>query len=343
MNGWLRLWHDMPTDPKWRTIARVSGQSISTVQAIYLQILVNASENSSVTQSDAGVTQCDMTKRGVTFGLCAEDIASCLDLETEDVECVFAAMQGRVMDGDRVKGWEKRQPIREDNSAERTRRYRENKREERKGVTQSDAGVTQCDAPDTDTDTDIDTDTTTTPPTPLQGDGAAEEQPKTMCPHQQIIAAYHEELPSCPEVIVWSKANIKNLAARWKEDVTRQDLQWWRHLFRSVAESDFLMGRTSRDGPFVFSLGWFAKADNFAKVLNGNYKNRKQNHEGNGGYPVARTVRDAQAIARDQESKRLLEKKLKEREAKNGVGAGGDSTRRPIDAQQKGRQGLIGQ
>ena len=24
-NAWLRLWHDMPNDPKWRTIARVTG------------------------------------------------------------------------------------------------------------------------------------------------------------------------------------------------------------------------------------------------------------------------------------------------------------------------------
>ncbi|EOP2197647.1 hypothetical protein QSF09_003200, partial [Escherichia coli] len=24
-NAWLRLWHDMPNDPKWRTISRVSG------------------------------------------------------------------------------------------------------------------------------------------------------------------------------------------------------------------------------------------------------------------------------------------------------------------------------
>ena len=23
-NSWLRLWHDMPNDPKWRTIARKS-------------------------------------------------------------------------------------------------------------------------------------------------------------------------------------------------------------------------------------------------------------------------------------------------------------------------------
>ncbi len=29
MASWLRLWHDMPTDPKWRVIAKRSGQSIS--------------------------------------------------------------------------------------------------------------------------------------------------------------------------------------------------------------------------------------------------------------------------------------------------------------------------
>ncbi|WP_252355071.1 hypothetical protein, partial [Escherichia coli] len=25
-NAWLRLWHDMPNDPKWRTQNRVAGQ-----------------------------------------------------------------------------------------------------------------------------------------------------------------------------------------------------------------------------------------------------------------------------------------------------------------------------
>ncbi|EEY1988416.1 phage replisome organizer, partial [Escherichia coli] len=38
-NAWLRLWHDMPNDPKWRTIARVSGQPIATVMAVYIHLL----------------------------------------------------------------------------------------------------------------------------------------------------------------------------------------------------------------------------------------------------------------------------------------------------------------
>lgn len=97
-NQWLRLWHDMPTDPKWRTIARLSGQPISLVQAIYLHLLVEASRN--VTRGHAAVT--------------AEDLASALDVTDEQVEAVLQAMQGRVLDGDYITGWEKRQPKRED-------------------------------------------------------------------------------------------------------------------------------------------------------------------------------------------------------------------------------------
>lgn len=95
---WLRLWHDMPNDPKWRTIARVSAQPIALVQAMYVHLLVDASRN--VTRGHVTVTK--------------EDIASALDVTDEQVESVFEAMQGRVLDGDYVTGWSKRQPKRED-------------------------------------------------------------------------------------------------------------------------------------------------------------------------------------------------------------------------------------
>ena len=97
-NEWLRLWHDMPTDPKWRTISRASGQPIATVQATYLHLLVDASRN--VTRGHVNVTQ--------------EDLASALDVTDECIKAVIDAMQGRVLDGDRLTGWELRQPKRED-------------------------------------------------------------------------------------------------------------------------------------------------------------------------------------------------------------------------------------
>lgn len=101
-NQWLRLWHDMPTDPKWRTIARHSKQSISVVQAVWVQLLVSASQNES---------------RG-TFSILAEDIASALNEDEEVVEAVISAMQGRVVDGNRLTGWERRQPLKEEGGSE---------------------------------------------------------------------------------------------------------------------------------------------------------------------------------------------------------------------------------
>jgi len=162
-HSWLRLWHDMPNDPKWRTIAKKSGQNIGNVIAVYLHVLVNASTNDE-TQSNAGVTQSNAAKRGVTNNLDPEDVASSLDLEVEQVLSILSAMQGKVLDGDIVTGWAKRQPKREDDSAARVKAFREKQRAEKNqadreikvGVTHSNAGVTQRNAPDKDKDKDKD-------------------------------------------------------------------------------------------------------------------------------------------------------------------------------------------
>ena len=114
---WLRLWTDMPNDPKWRTISKVSKQSIASVIAVYLHIIVSAS---------------NATERGRTHDVCNEDVANALDLECEQVDAIVNAMQGRVLDGDQVSGWDKRQPGREDGSAERAKEWREAKKQANK-------------------------------------------------------------------------------------------------------------------------------------------------------------------------------------------------------------------
>ena len=116
---WLRLWTDMPNDPKWRTIARVSKQSIPAVIAVFIHLLVSAS---------------NATERGRTQNVCSEDIASALDLECEQVDAIMAAMQGRVLDGDHVSAWEKRQVFREDGAAERAKAWRETKKQQKNTV-----------------------------------------------------------------------------------------------------------------------------------------------------------------------------------------------------------------
>ncbi|EPP8258558.1 hypothetical protein ACUVG5_004564 [Escherichia coli] len=165
-NAWLRLWHDMPNDPKWRTIARVSGQPIATVMAVYIHLLVSASRN--VTRGHIDVT--------------TEDLASALDVTEEVIDSILQTMQGRVLDGDLITGWEKRQVLKEDNGnisqtakspAERKRaqRERERKREQNgdchgasRNVTHMSRRVTTDKDTDRDTDKDLKTDPPLNPP-----------------------------------------------------------------------------------------------------------------------------------------------------------------------------------
>jgi hypothetical protein len=96
------------------------------------------------------------------------------------------------------------------------------------------------------------------------------------CPHQEIIALYHEILPTCPRVRDWTPTRAKQLRARWNEDPARQNLDWWSRFFTYIRESDFLMGRTVTLGrePFIASLAWITKSANFTKIREGNYENR---------------------------------------------------------------------
>ncbi|MCB2251810.1 hypothetical protein KTQ74_07890 [Pseudomonas chlororaphis] len=84
---------------------------------MYLHLLVDASRN--VTRGHVTVTK--------------EDIASALDVTDEQVESIFSAMQGRVLDGDSVTGWCKRQPKREDsgNAESGAKSAAQRKREQR--------------------------------------------------------------------------------------------------------------------------------------------------------------------------------------------------------------------
>lgn len=147
---WFRLWHDMPNDPKWRTVARTSGQPISLVLSVALHLMVDASRN--VTRGHVTVT--------------AEDVASALDVTDEAIEAIFKAMQGRVLDGDRLSGWEKRQPKREDagnpdtgakSAAERKQAQREREKKAREAAGNGDGhGASRDVTLDTDKDTDKD-------------------------------------------------------------------------------------------------------------------------------------------------------------------------------------------
>ncbi|QHG42512.1 primosomal protein I [Escherichia coli] len=147
-------------------MARVSGQPIATVMAVYIHLLVSASRN---------VTTCHGVSLRGHIDVTTEDLASALDVTEDVIDSILHAMQGRVLDGDLISGWEKRQVLKEDNGnvsqtakspAERKRAQREREKlrkhnadchDESRRVTHLSRQVT------TDKDTDKDTDTELNP------------------------------------------------------------------------------------------------------------------------------------------------------------------------------------
>lgn len=137
MSSWVRLWHDMPTDPKWRVVARKSGQPLPCVIAVFTMMLTNAGGNAD--------------ERGCLMGWDDEDAAAALDIDALTVAAIRDAMQGKVLEGERLTGWERRQPKREDAGVGlRVARHRETKANAVK------RDVTQCNAPDADADAEVD-------------------------------------------------------------------------------------------------------------------------------------------------------------------------------------------
>lgn len=125
---WVRLWHDMPNDPKWRLIARKSGCSIPEVISVYLHMLVNASESE---------------PRGELTGWDDELVGIALDIDPDSVTAIRYAMEDRVINNDVLTGWDKRQPKRNDDSTDRVRKHRQKKKRDESGTCNDSEGVSE--------------------------------------------------------------------------------------------------------------------------------------------------------------------------------------------------------
>lgn len=105
---WLRLYHDAINDPKWRLVALDSGQPLSAVLAVWMSMLINASQSA---------------ERGTLEGWDDRVAGAAIDLRADAVRCIREAMQGLTLDGFRLTGWEKRQRA-SDDIAGRVQRHR---------------------------------------------------------------------------------------------------------------------------------------------------------------------------------------------------------------------------
>ncbi|MGB8414977.1 hypothetical protein [Paraburkholderia sp.] len=266
---WFRWWHGTLTDPKFKWVARKSGCQFTAVITLWAALLERAS---SVTDGDASVTRGDVTG----FDCDAHD--ALFDVDDGTCARIYDALVTKgLIDGGRIVNWGKRQPKREDSSAERTRAYRARQKAD-PDVAHGDASVTRGD--DKRREEEIRGELTHTNTNVLVVDSEAADHPqerpttkKPDCPHQEIIAAYHELLPASPAIRDWTPARAAHLRTRWNEDPKRQSLDWWRRFFAYVAESAFLTGNVTSGErkPFTVSLDWLCKAENFAKVREGRF------------------------------------------------------------------------
>lgn len=253
----------MPNDPKWRTIARASKQPITAVLSVYIHLMVIAS---------------NATERGRTQSVCNEDIASALDLECEQVDAILLAMQGRVLEGDKLSGWEKRQVEREDGGAERAKAWREAKKAEKAAKpneikrNQDDANATERNrthdererTPDKDTDKEY-----IKPQSINAGERVLESSAKPQgAAHPEKFAMHPAWQPS-PHVAdlarqsgtVLLPADLPDLVAHWLTDpqTVRTQSEWDKALLQTAKHRALRAA-----SPMPSRAGRTPPADNFA-------------------------------------------------------------------------------
>lgn len=90
---------------------------------------------------------------------------------------------------------------------------------------------------------------------------------------EKIMNLYHEHCPSLPKVMKLTDKRIKLANARLKEYSEEQIID----VFNKAQESDFL-----RNGSGTWKgadFEWILNVNNFVKIMEGNYKNKTNNHE----------------------------------------------------------------
>ncbi|KPF70324.1 hypothetical protein IP84_00765 [beta proteobacterium AAP99] len=106
------------------------------------------------------------------------------------------------------------------------------------------------------------------------------------CPHGEILKLWEVRLPEHIQPKTWTGTRRTHLAARWRETAKRRSwasaadgLTWFDELFRDIAEhSSFLTGRapgTKGRSSFMATLDWLVQAGNFARVVDGEFWDRR--------------------------------------------------------------------
>lgn len=111
---WFRSWHGAPTDPKWLAIAQRTQTNAGMVSAVAWALYDHASQ---------------AAERGDVSSFDVETYAAFSGWDAAKIDAIVAAFVDKgLIQNNRLAAWDKRQPKREDGSAERAKEWRERKR-----------------------------------------------------------------------------------------------------------------------------------------------------------------------------------------------------------------------
>ena len=82
---------------------------------------------------------------------------------------------------------------------------------------------------------------------------------------------YHTMLPMLPRMLKRTVTREGYIRARWRE---HPKLSRFEEFFHRVEDSPFLLGKANGRGdrpPFLASLDWLMRPENFAKTMEGRY------------------------------------------------------------------------
>lgn len=244
---WFRMYGDMPNDPKIGTLNDAEFRT-------WVELLCMACK-----AEDSGCT--GLSESTVNWALRRNVTETLQKLIETKLVCIDE--QGCIV----ITAWDKRQYA-SDSSTSRVKKHREkHKNQDVTDETLQKRSSNALEQNRTDTEQNRDSNL----PGLLD---ASDADAALQCPHQQIIALYHEVLPQCPQVRDWTTARATQLRARWNEDPKRQNLEYWRGFFEYVKGCDFLVGRAGKE-PFFADLEWMTKSSNFTKIREAKYENRR--------------------------------------------------------------------
>ena len=192
-------------------------------------------------------------------------LADELDFEENTVQLALQALEqlGMIVTNNgffAIAGWEEYQnidgleKIREQNRIRQKKFY--DKKKELPNV-RTNVSVTQPNATEEDIEKEIDIDI----------EIEKEKEEKITC--KQVVDLYHSICVSYPSITTISEARKKAINARLKA----YSLDDFRTLFEKAEASSFLKG--SNDRNWSANFDWMIKDANMAKIIEGNYDNRK--------------------------------------------------------------------